>query len=105
MYLSSTKDIAGKKSVEHFGLVQETVINGTFFVKDIFSAFRDFFGGRSRSYEQTLEDSRNQALTEISIKAQRMGANAIVGIHFDTGTVRGSMMMVTVEGTAIRVED
>ena len=40
-------------------------------------------------------------------EAQRLGANAVVGIDIDYETVgqSGSMLMVTCSGTAVRLED
>ncbi|TSC55719.1 MAG: hypothetical protein Greene041636_730 [Parcubacteria group bacterium Greene0416_36] len=105
MHLSTTHEIIGKKSVKHIGIVDQTVIYGTFFVKDIFASFRDFFGGRSATYEQTLEDARKVALDEISAQAKNQGAIAIIGVHFDTEVLRGTMLAVSARGTAVVVEE
>ena len=42
----------------------------------------------------------------MSREAQRLGANAVVGIDLDYETVggSGSMLMVTCSGTAVRIE-
>ena len=45
------------------------------------------------------------ALRELSERAQRMGANAVVGIHLEYDTVgnAGSMLMVVATGTAVKI--
>ena len=45
-------------------------------------------------------------MAEMSKEAERMGANAVVGIDLDYETVgqSGSMLMVTCSGTAVRFE-
>ena len=45
------------------------------------------------------------ALRELEIKAENMGANAVVGIDLDFETVGsgGSMLMVVATGTAVRI--
>ncbi|MCT4592295.1 MAG: YbjQ family protein, partial [Candidatus Gracilibacteria bacterium] len=91
MYLSTTHEIVGKKSIKNLGIINETVISGAFFVKDIFAAFRDVFGGRSKSYEKVVKSSRQEALDETIRKAKEKGANAIVGIKYDTEVLRGTM--------------
>jgi uncharacterized protein YbjQ (UPF0145 family) len=52
-----------------------------------------------------LEEARQNALNELVGKAQRMGANAVVGIDLDFETVgaNGSMLMVIASGTAVVV--
>jgi uncharacterized protein YbjQ (UPF0145 family) len=66
---------------------------------------RDFFGGRSGTYEKVIDEARGNAMNELIQRAQAMGANAIVGIDLDFETVGGggSMMMVIATGTAVRV--
>jgi uncharacterized protein YbjQ (UPF0145 family) len=39
----------------------------------------------------------------MSAKAQRLGANAIVGIDIDYEVVREGMLMVTASGTAVKL--
>lgn len=70
------------------------------------AGLRDFFGGRSGSYEEVLREAKQTALQEMSNEAERMGANAVVGIDLDYETVgsSGSMLMVTCSGTAVRIE-
>ena len=53
-----------------------------------------------------LREAKNTALEEMAQEAQRLGANAVVGIDLDYETVggSGSMLMVTCSGTAVRIE-
>jgi uncharacterized protein YbjQ (UPF0145 family) len=69
------------------------------------ASIRDVVGGRSRSYEEVLLRAKEEALRELSERAERMGANAVVGIDFSYETVgqSGSMLMVVCTGTAVKV--
>ena len=68
------------------------------------AGFRDFFGGRSQSYEDELLKARKEALFELEKRAEKLGANAIVGVKIDVETVgTGSMLMVVATGTAVRI--
>ena len=64
---------------------------------------RDFFGGRSGTYEKVLREAKESAMSEMEERAAQMGANAIVGIDLDYETIgeNGSMLMVTCSGTAV----
>ena len=103
MILSTTPQIEGCPIHEYKGVVTGENIIGANFVKDIEAGIRDFFGGRSSSYETVLRQAKETAMNEMMRRAQEMGANAIVGIDFDYETIgnRGSMLMVATSGTAV----
>ncbi len=104
MIVSTTHSIEGKTITAYQGIVTGEVIIGANFVKDIFASFRDFFGGRAESYERVLREAKEKALEEMITEARRMGADAIVGVDLDYETLgqRGSMLMVSASGTAVK---
>lgn len=103
MILTTTPSIEGKKINNYLGIVTGEVITGVNFVKDFFAGIRDFVGGRSQSYEEELIKAKNEALYELESRARQMGANAVVGIDIDYEVLgqNGSMLMVSVSGTAV----
>lgn len=103
MLLTTTPTIEGHPIQNYLGLVCGEVISGVDFVKDFAAGMRNFFGGRSASYENELTDARAQAIEELVQRAEQMGANAVVGIDVDYEVLGqgGNMMMVTVSGTAV----
>ena len=104
--LSTTPSIEGRKITRYCGIVTGEAIMGANIFKDLFAGIRDIVGGRSATYEAELRKARELALTEIAQSAAEKGANAVVGIDLDYETVggQGSMLMVTVSGTAVVVE-
>jgi uncharacterized protein YbjQ (UPF0145 family) len=105
MITTTTPNIEGRSIEQYLGVVSSEVIIGANFFKDILGGLRDILGGRSSTYERVLEEARQNALNELVGKAQRMGANAVVGIDLDFETVgaNGSMLMVIASGTAVVV--
>ncbi|GAB6959681.1 heavy metal-binding domain-containing protein [Prevotella aurantiaca JCM 15754] len=105
MILTTTPNIEGYKILEYKGLVTGETIIGANFIKDIFAGIRDIVGGRSKSYEKVLQEGKETSIQEMMQRAQELGANAIVGIDIDYETVGqgGSMLMVAVSGTAVRI--
>jgi uncharacterized protein YbjQ (UPF0145 family) len=104
--LSTTPSIEGKRITKYCGIVTGEAILGANIFKDLFAGIRDIVGGRSATYEAELRKARDLALGELSANAAEAGANAVVGIDLDYETVggQGSMLMVTVSGTAVVVE-
>ena len=105
MIFSTTNSLEGKTINQYLGVVSGEVILGANIFKDLFAGIRDIVGGRSGAYEKSLQDARSAAFTEIKDKAEKLGANAVVGIDIDYETIgtNSSMLMVSVTGTAIEI--
>lgn len=105
MLVTTTNVVEGRPVQEYLGVINAQSIIGANIFKDIFAGLRDVFGGRSKTYERVLEEAKENALRELTEKAQSMGANAVVGVDLDFETVGsgGSMLMVIATGTAVRI--
>lgn len=105
MILTTTPSIEGKTIREYRGIVTGEAILGANLFRDLMATVRDIVGGRSAAYEKELAEARRVAFEELQAEAQRIGANAVVGIDLDYEVVgqNGSMLMVSVSGTAVVV--
>lgn len=107
MIITTTSTVDGKKVVKYLGIVTGEAILGANIFRDMFAAVRDIVGGRSSAYERELGKAREIALDEMEDWAEELGANAVVGVDIDYesfGQTNG-MMMVSVSGTAVLIED
>jgi len=106
MIITTTPNIEGRTITEYLGIVTSQTIIGANFFKDILAGLRDFFGGRSGAYERILDEAKQYAMEELVHRAQTIGADAVVGIDLDYETVgsHGSMLMVSVSGTAVKLQ-
>lgn len=106
MIVSTTNDIKGYEINKYIGLVNANIVIGANVFSDFFASFTDVLGGNSDSYESILDKIYKQALNQLIEKASHIGANALLGIHFDFDEISGkgkSMFMVTAIGTAVQV--
>ena len=105
MILTTTTAIEGRPVSQYLGIVTGEVIVGANIFKDLFAGVRDIVGGRSGAYESTLRDARAEAFEEATAEAEALGADAVIGIDIDYEVLGqgGSMLMVTVSGTAVRL--
>jgi uncharacterized protein YbjQ (UPF0145 family) len=105
MIMTTTSTLDGYQIQQYLGLVSGEVILGANIIRDIAASFTDFLGGRSGAYEKSFLEAKEAAMQELIERATDMGANAIIGIDLDFETIgqNGSMMMVSVSGTAVVV--
>ena len=105
MLISTTSSIEGKTIKEYRGVVFGEVINGVNFVRDFSASITNVIGGRATQYEEELINTRADAINEMMKRAEKVGANAIVGVKIDYEAIgQGSMMAVIASGTAVVIE-
>ncbi|WP_333586340.1 YbjQ family protein [Phenylobacterium sp.] len=99
----TTDFIEGRPVRQHLGMVSSQAILGANVVLDLMAALRDFFGGRSKSYERVLARARADALEGLAREAREIGANAVIGVDLDYHAIgpNGQMLMVAVNGSAV----
>jgi len=105
MLVTTTNTIQGKKIDRYYGIVTGEAIMGANVVRDFLASVTDIIGGRSTAYENKLGEGREIAIREMQEKAQRMGANAVIGVDLDFETLREGMMMVIATGTAVYISE
>ncbi len=103
MIVTTTPDVEGQRISEYLGVVTGEAIVGANVIRDLMATARDVFGGRSGAYEEELRKARTLALAEMTQEAEKLSASAIVGVDIDYESIRGSMLMVSVSGTAVRL--
>lgn len=106
MLVATTHTLDGKKIVQYYGICSGEAICGANLFRDMFAGIRDIVGGRSGAYEKVLREGKETAIEDMCAQAAEMGANAVIGVDIDYEVVgdKGSMLMVAVSGTAVRIE-
>ena len=106
MLISTTSSIEGKSIKEYRGVVFGEVINGVNFMRDFSASITNVIGGRATQYEEELINTRADAINEMMKRAEKIGANAIVGVKIDYEPIgQGSMIAVIASGTAVVIEE
>jgi uncharacterized protein YbjQ (UPF0145 family) len=107
MILTTTDVLQGAVIDSYLGVVTAEVVYGSNFLRDFIAGIRDVIGGRTGTYERLFEEGQQKALAELQQRAQRLGANAVIGIAVDTGTINldqsGVLMLITATGTAVKI--
>ena len=107
MLLSSTSTLENHTIVKYLGLVHGESLIGSNIYKDLFSGVRDVVEGRTSTYEEELDNARNEAIKTMETKAIELGGNGIIGLKISYNNLGGTMgntILVTVYGTAVKYE-
>jgi uncharacterized protein YbjQ (UPF0145 family) len=106
MIITTTHSVEGRQIAAYLDVVSAESVQGINVVRDMFAGMRDFFGGRSQTLEKALREARTQATDELKERAAKLQADAVVGVSFEISmpSVKGSMLVVFVTGTAVRLK-
>ncbi len=104
MIVVTTEGIPGYRIVEVKGLARGGVVMATHLGRDIIAGFRNLVGGEVKEYTEMMAEAREIALQRMIENAEKMGANAVVGMRFMTSNVGQRMAEVYAFGTAVMVE-
>lgn len=104
MIVVTTEKIPGYRVVEVKGLARGGVVMATHLGRDILAGLRNLVGGEVKEYTEMMAQAREIALKRMIQNAEKMGANAVIGMRFMTSNVGQRMAEVYAYGTAVVVE-
>jgi uncharacterized protein YbjQ (UPF0145 family) len=104
MILSTTPDVPGHTVVRCFGLVRGNTIRSRALGRDIMAVMRSIVGGEVTEYTKMMGEAREQAVDRMIEDAEALGANAIIGMRFQTAYVMSGAAEILCYGTACFIE-
>lgn len=104
MIIVTTNEIPGKTIVEAVGLVQGSTVQSKHVGRDIGASLKTLVGGEIKGYSDLMREARNEAYERMKVEAEKMGANAIVGMRYQTSQIMQTASEVIAYGTAVKVE-
>ena len=99
--LVTTHILPGYKIEKILGVVYGSSVRTRGLGGKIIAGMEAFVGGRGRAYLKELEKARNEAIRDLVNKAKSMGANAVIGIDFETTEILEGFIVITAYGTAV----
>lgn len=102
--ITTTETIPGKQYEvlgEVFGLTTQS--KNVF--KNIGASLKNVVGGEIRAYTEMMTESRDVAIDRLRQNAIEMGADAVVMMRFDSGSIGSDMQSVAAYGTAVKYID
>ena len=103
MIVATTENVAGHEVVETIGQVFGVVVRSRGLGGNVMAGLRSIVGGEITEYTSLVEDTRRQAIDRLTMNAKLMGADAVVMMRFDSGSIGETMNEVVAYGTAVRL--
>lgn len=104
MLLSNLESVPGHHIVKQLDVVYGSTVRSKHVGRDLMASLKNIVGGELTGYTELLEESRQEAMQRMVVKAQQLGANAIVGIRFSTSNIAQGASELFVYGTAVVVQ-
>lgn len=102
--VSTTFTVEGSKIKEYRGLVRGITVRSPTIVQGFFGGLKSILGGTIGAYSEMCEQAREQAYELMMDHAVQMGANAVLGVHYDASEVVVGATEVICYGTAVVLE-
>ncbi len=104
MILITLESIPEKKIVKTLGMVRGSCVKAKHIGKDIGALLKNIVGGELKGYEELMDEAREIALEKLVKEAEKVGANAVVGIRFASSSIMQGASEILAYGTAVIVE-
>jgi uncharacterized protein YbjQ (UPF0145 family) len=103
--ITTALELPGVRVVQSRGTCFGLVVRSMGLAKGVSAAVRTLRHGEVSQYTELLEDSRRHAIDRMVDNARLLGANAIIGMRFDSSEIGNSLTEVVAYGTGVVVED
>jgi uncharacterized protein YbjQ (UPF0145 family) len=98
----TTPELPGYEIVKILGTVHGLTVRTRGVGGKFVAGIEGIFGGEVTSYTSECEKARNESLNRLIENARKMGANAIIGVDFETSDIlQGTATLFSAYGTAV----
>jgi uncharacterized protein YbjQ (UPF0145 family) len=103
---STTFDIPGCAVVRSMGVVRGLIVRSPTIAQGILGGLKTMIGGNIEAYREVCEQARSDAFSAMLLHASQLGANAVIGVHYDTSEIGAQSRATEVlcYGTAVLVQ-
>lgn len=104
--VTTTFALEGYRIARYLGVVRGIIVRAPTISQGIIGGLKSIIGGNIGAYTEMCEQARQHAYELLIDHARALGANAIVGLHYDASEVGGktSATEVLCYGTAVVIE-
>ncbi len=101
---STTFDLDGYRIVKHIGVVRGITVRSRSIFGTIGASLQTLVGGNITLFTELCEKSRSEAFEMMVDHGEQIGANAVIGVRYDTTEMMDGVTEVLCYGPAVVVE-
>ena len=94
----------GYQIKEYLNIVHGEICLGTGFLSEVSLGLNDMFGTASDKFSEKIAEAKSVAERQLVDNAYIRGANAIIGVDYDISIIGNNAIMVSTNGTAVKIE-
>lgn len=98
----TSADVVPGQNVQVLGLVRGNIVTSRHIGRDMMAGMKELVGGEIKSYTEMTDEARQVAEDRMIEQAQRLGADAILAMRFDSGSIQPGTIEMIAYGTAVK---
>jgi uncharacterized protein YbjQ (UPF0145 family) len=102
--VTTAMELPGYRITRNLGIVRGIVVRSRSIFGNIGAGLQSLLGGNITLYTSLCEKTRRDAYLHMLEDANRLGADAIIGVNYDANEVAAGITEVLCYGTAVAVE-
>ena len=102
--VTTTFTLDGYKVVRHLGIVRGITVRSRSVIGTLGASVQTIFGGNISLFTELCETAREEAFDLMVQHADKLGANALLGVRYDANDVMEGVTEVLCYGSAVVVE-
>ncbi len=103
--ITSAFELPEHRVLKNLGIVRGITVRSRSVVGNFLGGIQTLFGGNITIYTQLCEQARMEAFNLMCRDADKLGANAIIGMRYDATELMPGLTEVLCYGTAVRVDE
>jgi len=101
---TTTFTLEGFRVTRSLGVVRGITVRSRSILGTLGGALQTIVGGNITLFEELCEKTRAEAFDKMLRHAEQLGANAVIGVHYDATEVMQGVTEVLCYGTAVTVQ-
>ena len=104
MLLVSIDEVPGEKIEKSLGLVKGAVVRSKHLGRDFMAGMKTIVGGEIKGYTEMMNEAREIATQRMIDEAEKLGADAIIGVRYGSSAVMQGASEMLAYGTAVKLK-
>ena len=104
MIVTTIDYVAQRETAEVLGVARGSTVRARHIGRDLIAVMKNVVGGEIEDYTELQAESREQAMQRMIKDAEKLGADAILGMRITTSVISQGAAEILCYGTAVKLK-